>query len=148
MKRRSRKVERRIIKGLKTSIPLSMRLLGITKHSQPINTKTRNVSPDGLSIELQVILKNTSFLIQGGGKPIKLIPFLVLNEKAVELDIKIPPKGENIGAIGRVIWYDFGSRGASYYFCVGIFLEKMKVEDRKKWEEFIKNVGINPQIPM
>jgi hypothetical protein len=121
-----------------------MWLLGITKHSQPINSKTRDVSIEGLSIELQVILKNTSFLIQGGGKPIKLIPFLVLNEKMVELDIKIPPKGENIGAIGRVIWYDFGSRGASYYFGAGIFLEKMEVEDRKKWEEFVRNIELNP----
>ena len=121
-----------------------MWLLGITKHSQPINSKTRNVSIEGLSIELQVILKNTSFLIQGGGKPIKLIPFLVLNEKMVELDIKIPPKGENIGAIGRVIWYDFGSRRGSYYFRVGIYLEKIKVEDRIKWEEFVKSIGVNP----
>ena len=125
-----------------------MWLLGITKHSQPINSKTRNVSIEGLSIELQVILKNTSFLIQGGGKPIKLIPFLVLNEKAVELDIKIPPKGERIRAIGRVIWYDFGSRGASYYFEAGIFLEKMEVEDRRKWEEFVKNAERNHQMPI
>jgi hypothetical protein len=123
-----------------------MRLLGTTKYPQPINTKTINVSLEGLSIELQAILKNGSLLIQEGEEPIKLIPFLVLNEKRVELDIKIPPKGEGIRTIGRVIWYDFRSRGASYYFCVGIFLEKMKVEDRIKWEEFIKNIGVNPKL--
>jgi len=144
MKRKRRKVERRIFKRLKIPIPLSIRLLGATKYPQPINAKTRNVSPEGLSIELQVILKNGSLLIQEGEEPIKVIPFLVLNEKMLELDIKIPPEGENIGAIGRVIWYDFGSRGASYYFCVGIFLEKMEVEDRRKWEEFIKNIEANP----
>ena len=144
MKRKSRKVERRIFKRLKTPIPLSMRLLGSTKDPQPINAKTRNVSFEGLSIELRVILKNGSLLIQEGEEPIKLIPFLVLNEKVVELDIKIPPKGERIRAIGRVIWYDFGSRGASYYFCAGIFLEEMEVKDRKKWEEFVKNIEVNP----
>ena len=121
-----------------------MRLLGTTKYPQPINTKTRNVSFEGLSIELRGVLKNGSLIIKEGEEPIKLIPFLVLNEKMVGLDMKIPPAGENIGAIGRVIWYDFGSRGASYYFCVGIFLEKMEVEDRRKWEEFIKNIGVNP----
>ncbi len=121
-----------------------MRLLGTTKYPQRIKTETRDVSLEGLSIELKVILKNGSLLIQEGEESIKLIPFLVLNEKMVELDIKIPPKGENIGAIGRVIWYDFGSRGTSYYFCVGIFLEKMKVEDRKKWEEFVRNIELNP----
>jgi hypothetical protein len=144
MKRRSRKVERRIFKRLKTPIPLSMRLLGTTKYPQPVNTKTRNVSLEGLSIELKVILKNGSLLIGQAEEPIKLIPFLVLNEKRVGLDMKIPPEGENIAAIGRVIWYDFGSRRASYYFCVGIFLEEMEVEDRRKWEEFIKNIGVNP----
>jgi len=144
MKRKSRKVERWIFKRLKTSIPLTMRLLGTTKYPQRIKTETRDVSLEGLSIELQVILKNGSLLIQQGEEPIKLIPFLVLNEKMVELGIEIPPEGESIGAIGRVIWYDFGSRRASYYYCVGIFLEKMKVEDRIKWEEFIKNIGVNP----
>jgi hypothetical protein len=110
MKRKSRKVERRIFKRLKIPIPLSMRLLGTTKHPQPINSKTSNVSVEGLSVKLHVILKNGSLLIQEGEEPIKLIPFLVLNEKMVGLDMKIPPEGENIGAIGRVIWYDFGSR--------------------------------------
>ena len=143
MKRERRKVERRIFKRLKTPIPLSMRLLGTTKYPQPINAKTRNVSPEGLSIELQVILKNGSLLIQEGEEPIKLIPFLVLNEKTVELDIEIPPKGERIIVVGRVIWYDFGSRGASYYFCVGTFLEEMGVKDRKKWEEFVKKIEVN-----
>ena len=144
MKRKSRKVERRTFKRLKIPIPLSIRLLGTTKDPQPINTETRNVSLEGLSIELQAILDNGNLLIQGGKGRIKLIPFLVLNEKMLELEIKIPPKGERIRAIGRVIWYDFGSRGASYYFCAGTFLEKMEVEDRRKWEEFIKNIGVNP----
>jgi len=144
MKRKSRKIERRTFKRLKIPIPISIRLLGTTKYPQPINVEIRNVSLEGLSIELQVILKNGSLLIQEAEEPIKLIPFLVLNEKAVELDMKIPPTGERIRAMGRVIWYDFGSRGASYYFWAGTFLEKMDVEDRKKWEEFIRNIDANP----
>ena len=144
MKRKNRKVDRRTFKRLKIPIQLSIRLLGTTKYPEPINTRTRNVSLEGLSIELQVILKNGSLLIQDGDEPIKLIPFLVLNEKGLELDIKIPPKDERIRAVGRVIWYDFGLRRGSYYFCVGVFLEKMEVEDRRKWEEFVKNIEVNP----
>ncbi len=63
-------------------------------------------------------------------KPIKVIPFLVLNEKMVELETVLPPKGRRIRAIGKVLWYDFGSRRTSYYFRAGIFLEKMGVGDR------------------
>ena len=142
MKRKNRKVDRRTFKRLKIPIQLSIRLLGTTKYPEPINTRTRNVSLEGLSIELQVILKNGSLLIQEGEEPIKLIPFLVLNEKGLELDIKIPPKDERIRAVGRVIWYDFGLRRGLYNFCVGVILEKMEVEDRRKWEEFVKNIEV------
>jgi hypothetical protein len=140
MKRKSREVERRAFKRLKVPISLSLRLLGTSKYPQRIKTETRDVSLEGLSIELQVILKNGSLLIQEGKELIKLIPFLVLNEKAVELDLKMPPKGERIRAIGRVVWYDFGSRGSSYYFRAGIYLEEMEAEDRKKWQEYVRRL--------
>ncbi len=137
MKRKTRKVECRTFKRLEAPIPLRIRLLGTTRCPRPINAETKNVSLEGLSIELHTILKNGSLLIQEGEEPIKLIPFLVLSEKVVALDIKVPPIGENIRAIGRVIWYDFGSKDSSYYFRAGIFLEKMEIEDRKKWKEYI-----------
>jgi hypothetical protein len=86
-----------------------------------------------------VKLKNGSLLIHQGEEAIKLIPFLVLSDKLMELDIKIPPKGEKVKATGRVRWYDFGSKEKSYYFRVGILLEK--IEDKKRWEDFIGKVS-------
>jgi hypothetical protein len=130
--------KRRKFHRLLYPIPLTIRLLGIAKHPWPINVETRNVSREGLSIELEVRLKNGNLLIQQGEEPIKLIPFLVLNEKLVELDIEIPPRGERVRATGRVRWYDFGSREKSYYFRAGIFMEEMEIEDRKRWKDFIK----------
>src|SRR4030042_168819 len=124
---------------LSTSIPLTIKLLGTTKLPQAINAETGNVSRRGLSIELEVKLKNGSVLRQQGEEAIKLIPFLVLGEKLMELDIKIPPKGERVRATGRVRWYDFGSREKSYYFRAGILLEN--IEDRKKWEDFIRSLS-------
>jgi len=124
---------------LSTSIPLTVRLLGVAKHPHPIHAETRNVSRKGLSVELEVKLKNGSLLIHQGGEAIKLIPFLVLSEKLVELDIMISPRGERVIATGRVRWYDFGSKEESYYFRAGILLEK--IEDKKKWEDFIGKVS-------
>lgn len=124
---------------LSTSIPLTIRLLGIAKHPHPFNAETRNVSRKGLSVELEVRLKNGSLLIQQAEETIKLIPFLLLSERLVELDIKIPPRGERVRATGRVKWYDFGSREESYYFTAGIFLEK--IEDKKRWDDFIGSVS-------
>ena len=135
--------KRRKFHRLLIPIPLTIRLLGIAKHLWPINVETKNVSRGGLLIELEVKLKNGNLLIQQGEEPIKLIPFLVLNEKLVELDIKIPPRGEGVRATGRVRWYDFGSREKSYYFRAGIFMKEMEIGDRKRWENFIKNsIGI------
>jgi len=48
-------------------------------------------------------LKNGGLFIQEREEPIKLIPFLVLNEKKVELKVEIPPKGETIRATGSYI---------------------------------------------
>jgi len=124
---------------LSTSLPLTIRLLGVAKHPHPIHAETRNVSRKGLSVELEVKLKNGSLLIHQGDEAIKLIPFLVLRDKLMELDIKIPPGVERIKATGRVRWYDFGSKEKSYYFKVGILLEK--IEDKKRWEDFIGKVS-------
>lgn len=145
MGRKTRKIERRRFKRLELPVSLSIRLLGTTKYPQRFNAKTRNVALEGLSIELSVMLKNRSLLIQDRKEPIKVIPFLVLNEKMVELETELPPKGRRIRAIGKVIWYDFGSRRTSYYLRAGIFLEKMGVGDRKEWEEFVKNIEVDPK---
>ncbi len=133
--------KRRNFDRLIIPVPLTIRFLGVIKHSRPIIAETRNVSLEGLSIELEVSLRDGSLLITQGEETIKLIPFLVLNEKLVGLDIKIPPKGETIKATGRIRWYDFGSRDKLYYFRAGIFLKEMEIEDRKKWKDFIKNVS-------
>lgn len=128
-------VERRKYKRLDISIPLTIKFLG----TDPINGKTRNVSLDGLSIELQVVVRTGILFIQDGVRLIDLIPFLVSNEKFAELDIIIPPEGERIRAVGKVVWYDFGSRAGSHYFMAGFFLEKMELEDRKKWAIFVRD---------
>ena len=57
MKSKRRKVEYRTFKRWRVPVPLSIRLLGTTRYPQSIITKTRDLSLEGLSIELQVILK-------------------------------------------------------------------------------------------
>ncbi|RLB05569.1 MAG: hypothetical protein DRG50_07035 [Deltaproteobacteria bacterium] len=132
-------IEHRTFKRLEIPLPLKMRLLG-TGHYVPIKALTKNVSLEGLLIEAQVFLEDGSLLIWKGEESVKLDPFLVLDEKLIELDIWLPPKSEKIRATGRVIWYDLGSKGTSYYFRVGVSLEKMGVLDGKRWVNFVKNI--------
>ncbi|MDY6843625.1 MAG: PilZ domain-containing protein [Thermodesulfobacteriota bacterium] len=140
-KRKIRCIERRKFKRLDFSIPVTVQLLGTTKYPKTIHAETKNISQEGLAIELKVTLKNGSLLVQEGEEPIKLIPYLVLNEKKLKLRVKIPPKGDEIKAIAEVAWYDFGSKGELYYFSAGVFLEEMESEDRKKWENFVKSLS-------
>lgn len=133
--------ERRRFHRLGIALPLRMKLLGIPKYANLFKAQARNVSFEGLLIEVQVFLEDDSLFIQKGEDPIRLDPFLVLNEKLIELTLLVPPKSERVRATGKVVWYDVGSTGASYYFRMGISLEKMGVEDGKKWVNFIKTLG-------
>jgi hypothetical protein len=132
--------KRRKFHRLLIPVPLTIKLLGVGITSWPIHVESRDVSRDGLSIELEVELKDGHLLIQQGEEPIKLIPFIVLNEKLVELDIEIPPRSERVRAKGMIRWYDFGSKDKTYYFRAGIFMKEMEIEDRKRWGDFIKHV--------
>jgi hypothetical protein len=122
--------ERRKLKRYETSISLSMRLSGVFTRPLTVNVRSRNVSFEGLSIELYK-----------EDETLDLIPYLVLDGKAVELEIKVPPKGERIRATGRVVWCNSGSKKASYYFRAGISIEEIETEDRKKWENFVKKMA-------
>ena len=130
---------RRKTKRLEIAVPLHIKLLGMSKDPPTIETATRNVSPVGISMELPVTLTKGAFFIREGKKPINLIPYLALEKKEVSLNISLPPHEEQIKARGKIIWYDFGTREASYYFEAGIFLKEMEFEDRKRWEEFTMN---------
>lgn len=144
MKRRRRDIERREFKRLEISIPLCLKLLGISGSPASINTEIMNISPEGIMIELNVTLKDGSLLVREGEECIKLIPYLVLSKKLVELEMTIPQKVEKIKAAGRIIWYDLGSMESSYYFQAGIVLEEMEDQDRKVWEEFVEKIA---QLP-
>ena len=133
---------RRKTKRSDIALPLRIKLLGISKSPPIIETVTKNISPVGISMELQVTLSNGVFYMHEVEKPINLIPYLVLEKKEVTLEITIPPHEEEIRAGGRIVWYDFGSHEDSYYFKAGIFIKEMGVDDRKIWEAFVRNTAL------
>ena len=136
-------INRRKTKRLASAIPLRIKLLGMSKPPPAIETATTNISPVGISMELQVTLSNGVFYMHEGEKPINLIPYLVLEKKEVAFEITLPPHDETITGKGKVIWYDFGSYEDSYYFKAGIFLKEMEIKDRQKWEGFVRDTVLN-----
>jgi len=125
-------IERRKFKRYHSRVPLSMRVLDAFGRIKAFSMQTKDVSREGPGIELYEVQQDI----------LSLIPFIVLKKKAIELDIKLPPTGEMIRGTGKITWYDTGSTETPYpHLRLGIFLEQMKPEDRKKWEDFVGNVA-------
>jgi hypothetical protein len=136
-------LNRRKSRRVAIALPLQIKLLGVSKHPPTIKTVTTNISPLGISMELPVSLVNGVFFIQRGEQSVNLIRYLVQKNKEVELEITFP-RIEKFKAIGRVIWYNFGSRegDASYYFVAGVLFKEMAAEDKKRWEVFTRNTAL------
>jgi hypothetical protein len=137
-------LSRRKSKRVEISVPLRIKLLGMSKQPPTIETVTRNISPVGISMDLPVTLTDGVFFIQEDEQTINLIHYLVLENKEVEVEITIPPREEKVRARGKIIWYDFGSREGevTYHFGAGILLKEMAAEDRKRWEVFARNTAL------
>ena len=121
--------ERRKFERFGISFKVSMRILGIFSRPLTVNVQTKNISVEGMQIELS----------KEGEEALDLVAYLALDKKEVALNIEIPPKGEFIRAIGRIMWSQSGSKKDPYYFKAGIFLEE--IEDRIKWIDFVRNIA-------
>lgn len=128
-------------KRLEIPLSLRMQLLGTAKNEQGIKMKSRNVSLNGFLIETEIFFENDVLLLQRGEDPVPLDPFLVAGDKFLEFKITLPPDSTIITAKGNIAWYQLSSRGKSYYFRAGISLQKMIVEDGKRWISFVKDLA-------
>ena len=133
---------RRKAKRLEVAVPLHITLLGTAKQPPSIKASTKNISPVGLSTDLEVTLSDGVFIIEAGEERVFVIQYLVLEKKEVALELTIPPHDEKIKARGSVVWYDLSSRETSYCFRAGILLKEMEGDDRTKWEGFVRDTAL------
>ena len=121
-------VERRKFERFKISLPIRMTLALPSGNSAVLDVYTRNISPVGLSIEVDV-----------EDDPQRVTHF-IWADMPVELDIELP-QGRSIRGVGRVKWHNFGRAGLSCCFEGGFLLEHMEVEEREAWRAFVENVA-------
>jgi len=121
-------VERRNFERFKISLPIRMTLALPSGDSVMLDVHTRNISPEGLSIEVDV-----------EDDP-QLATHCVWANMPVELDIELP-QGRSIRGIGRVKWHNLGGARSSCCFEGGFFLEHMELEEREAWQVFVENVA-------
>ncbi len=138
-------IERRLFTRLYVPLEVHFRIVDLWSKEQSsllIKGETCDVSYDGLCIETDTALQEgvITFSESGGEKRVKVLPFLVMEEQQLELEIILPSSRGRIIALGRVIWSELKATDTAYRLKVGVLLEKMVPQERDKWSQFIREV--------
>jgi len=105
--------------------------VGKRKQSQVLRGATRNISREGVAIE-----------IHEDQDTMEAIHYLVSLIKTLKLVVELPPSSETVSARGTVQWWDIGLiSDAECYLRVGIHLGQMSADDRTRWRQFINSIG-------
>lgn len=138
-------VERRLFTRIYVPLTVHFRIVDFWSKEQSsmvIEGKTWNISYDGLCIETDAAVQEgmMTFLESSGEKRVKVLPFLVMEEQQLELQVDLPSGREKVIASGRVVWSELKSTDKIYHVKIGVFLEEMAPGEREKWNHFIQHV--------
>lgn len=135
-------LERREDKRMVAAIPLTIRLLGSSFSPPPLTVETDNISPQGLSIiiKIKTRLHNGRLSIEGGENAQKLVKYLLLDNKQLDLGINILPQGKSIHARGKVRWCYRNVQEGCYYVKAGVLIEQMESRHKEEWSEFLRTI--------
>ena len=76
-----------------------------------------------------------------GERKVRVLPFLVMEEQQLVLEIFLPSSRERMNALGRVIWSELETTEAAFHLKIGILLEEMVPQERDRWNMFIREVA-------
>ena len=138
-------VERRLFSRLYVPLKVHFKIVDLWSKEQSsmvIEGETWNVSYDGLCIETDAAVQEgvITFSESGGEKGVKVLPFLVMEEQQLELEIDLPSGRRKVIALGRVIWSELKATDKIYHVKIGVFLEEMAPGERERWNHFIQQV--------
>ncbi len=138
-------VERRLFSRLYVPLKVHFKIVDLWSKEQSsmvIEGETWNVSYDGLCIETDAAVQEgvMTFSESGGEKGVKVLPFLVMEEQQLELEIDLPSGRRKVIALGRVIWSELKATDKIYHVKIGVFLEEMAPGERERWNHFIQQV--------
>jgi hypothetical protein len=138
-------VERRLFTRLYVPLTVHFRIVDFWSKEQSsmvTEGKTWNISYDGLCVETDAAVQEgvMTFSESSGEKRVKVLPFLVMEEQQLELEVDLPSGREKVIASGRVVWSELKSTDKIYHVKIGVFLEEMASREREKWNHFIQHV--------
>jgi hypothetical protein len=138
-------VERRLFIRLHVPLKVFFKIVDLWSKEQSsmvIAGETWNVSYDGLCIETDAVVQEgvMTFSESSGKRRCKVLPFLVMKEQQLEMEIDLPSPEGKIIALGRVMWSELKVTNEVYHLKTGVFLEKLTRKEREKWSRFIRQV--------
>ncbi len=138
-------VERRLFTRLRVPLRVLFKIVDLWSREQSsrvIEGKTWNVSYDGLCVETDAVVQEgvMTFSESSDGKRVKVLPFLVMREQQLELEIDLPSPGGKIIGLGRAVWSELKATNEMYHLKIGVFLEELTPKRREKWNRFIREV--------
>ncbi len=138
-------VERRLFTRIHVPLEVHFKIVDLWSKEQSsivIEGKTWNISHDGLCIETDAEVQEgvMTFSESNGSKRVKVLPFLVMEEQQLELEIDLPSRQGKVIALGRVIWSELRVSDEMYHLKIGVFLEEMAPRERERWNHFIQHV--------
>ncbi len=138
-------VERRLFTRLHVPLRVFFKIVDLWSKEQSsmvIEGKTWNVSYDGLCVETDAAVQGgvMTFSESSGEKRVKVLPFLVMKEQRLEMEIDLPSPPGKIIALGRVMWSELKATNKMYHLKIGVFLEETAPKERERWNRFIRRV--------
>jgi len=136
-------IERRVFSHLKVPLSIDFRFMSQWKNprsSRIIKGKAWDVSRAGLRLETGIDMKDgvLEFSETEVEEKIRVLPYLVLSEKEIEVDLKLPSKRNEIIFTGRSIWYELASGGSISKLKIGVLFTGMTGEARDTWVRYVK----------
>lgn len=136
-------IERRVFNHLK--VPLSINFSFMSRGNNPkaiktIKGKAWDVSKVGLCLETEIDMKDgvLEFSETGTKEKVKVLPYLVLSDKKIKVELKLPPGERGIVITGKPIWHELNSEGSISKLRMGVLFHDMPGETRDKWVEYME----------
>lgn len=137
-------IERRVFSHLKVPLSINFGFMSQWKNprsSRIIKGKAWDVSRAGLCLETEIAMRDgvLEFSETEAKEKVKVLPYLVLSEKEIKVELKLPPNRKRTVITGKSIWYELTSEGPISTLKIGVLFTDMPGEARDTWVQFIKH---------
>lgn len=138
-------VERGVSSYLKVPLLIDFRFISrwnSPKTSKTIKGKAWDVSSKGLCLETEINMRDgvSEFSETEGAEKEKVLPYLVLSEKAVKLELNLSCGRNKTVVMGKPIWHELTSGESISKLKIRVLFKDMSRETLANWVRYIKYV--------